>query len=126
MRIPLRLAVVAATIVAGVARIPLANEGVTTTSTALTAGTHDLLAAETAGLVEVRYIPNDARSAQVIVTNKSRKPLSLRLPAAFAGVPVLAQMMGMGMGGRGGAGFGGAGIGGGGQATGGGFGQQGM
>jgi len=85
----------------------------------------DLFAAQAAGHVEVKYIPNDSRSAQVIVTNRTRKPLTLRMPTAFAGVPVLAQLMGMG-GGGGGAGFGAGGIGGGGQATGGGFGQQGM
>lgn len=86
----------------------------------------ELFAAESEGLVAVKYIPNDSRSAQVIITNKTSKPLSLRLPAAFAGVPVLAQM-GMGMGGGGAAaGFGAGGIGGGPQATGGGLGGQGM
>jgi hypothetical protein len=86
----------------------------------------ELFAAEADGLVAVKYIPNDSRSAQVIITNRTSKPLSLRLPAAFAGVPVLAQM-GMGMGGGGAAaGFGAGGIGGGPQATGGGLGGQGM
>lgn len=67
----------------------------------------DVLAAEAAGQVEVRFIPNDSRSAQVIVANRGDLPLTLRLPAAFAGVPVAAQMMGgMGMGGQ--TGFGGA------------------
>lgn len=56
----------------------------------------DLFAAQAAGHVEVKYIPNDSRSAQVIVTNRTRKPLALRMPTAFAGVPVLAQLMGMG------------------------------
>lgn len=87
------------------------------------APTAELFAAEAEGLVAVRYIPNDSRSAQVIITNKTSKPLSLRLPEAFAGVPVLAQM---GMGGGGAAGFGAGGIGGGPQATGGGLGGQGM
>lgn len=89
----------------------------------------DLFAAETQGLVAVRYIPNDSRSAQVIVTNRTNRPVTLRLPLAFAGVPVLAQMGG-GMGGMGGggggAGFGAGGIGGGPQTTGGGMGGQGM
>ena len=86
----------------------------------------ELFAAEAKGDVAVKYIPNDSRSAQVIITNQTSKPLSLRLPAAFAGVPVLAQM-GMGMGGGGAAaGFGAGGIGGGPQATGGGLGGQGM
>ena len=68
----------------------------------------DVLEAEKAGLVTVRYIPNDSRSAQIIVTNRAKKPLSLRLPAAFAGVPVLAQMGMGGMGGMGGGMGGGA------------------
>lgn len=90
----------------------------------------DLLEAEERQLVSLRYIPNDAKSAQIIVTNRTRRPLTLRLPAAFAGIPVLAQMGGMGGGGMGGqAGFGAGGIGGGPQATGGGgggLGGQGM
>ncbi len=68
----------------------------------------DVLAAEAAGQVDVRFIPNDSRSGQVVVANRDDRPLTLRLPAAFAGVPVAAQMGmgGMGMGGQ--TGFGGA------------------
>ncbi len=90
-----------------------------------TAVVHDVLDAESAGLVTVKFIPNDSRSAQILVTNKSSKPLTLKMPAAYAGVPVLRQMGGMGgmgggMGGMGG-GMGGMGGGmGGGQAMGGG------
>jgi hypothetical protein len=85
---------------------------------------HDVLDAEAAGLVTVKFIPNDSRSAQILVTNKSNQPLTLKMPAAYAGVPVLRQMgpggMGGGMGGMGG-GMGGMGGGmGGGQAMGGG------
>lgn len=69
----------------------------------------DLLEAQAAGLVDVKFIPNDARSAQVIVTNRSDRPLTLRLPQGFAGVPVLAQFMNQQ---QGGAGFGAGGIGG--------------
>lgn len=73
----------------------------------------DVLAAEAEGLAEVKFIANDSRTAQVVVTNRGDRPLTLRLPAAFAGVPVLAQMgMGMGGGGQQGAGFGAGGIGG--------------
>ena len=68
----------------------------------------DVLEAQAQGLVSVRYIPNDSRSAQIIVTNRSRRPLTLRLPAAFAGVPVLAQG-GMGGNNNGVAGFAAAG-----------------
>ena len=62
----------------------------------------DLFEAESRQLVSLRYIPNDAKSAQIIVTNRTKRPLTLRLPAAFAGIPILAQM---GMGGMGGMGF---------------------
>ena len=73
---------------------------------------HELLQAEEAGLVAVKYIHNDSRSAQIVVTNRSDRPLTLRLPEVFAGVPVLAQMGGP-------AGFAGAGVGGAPQTTGG-------
>jgi hypothetical protein len=86
-------------------------------------GVPDLFEAEARQLVTLKYIPNDAKSAQVIITNRTRRPLTLRLPDAFAGVPVLAQLGGMGMGGGGGqGGFAAGGIGGGAQATGGGMG----
>ncbi len=78
-------------------------------ASATPAEVQDVLAAEAAGLVDVKFIPNDSRSAQVIVTNRSDRPLSLRLPAGFAGVPVLAQM---GAQGGGAGGFGAGGIGG--------------
>jgi len=90
----------------------------------------ELFEAESDGLVEVRFIPNDSRSAQVILKNTSGKPLSLKMPSAFAAVPALGQMgmggmggMGMGGGGMGGGGMGGGGMG---QGMGGGFGNQGM
>ena len=99
-----------------------------TSANASASGVPDLFEAEEQQLVSLRYIPNNAKSAQIIVTNRTRRPLTLRLPASFAGVPVLAQMGGMGgMGGGGQAGFGAGGIGGGAQATGGGgLGGQGM
>lgn len=77
-----------------------------TTSAATEA--RDVLAAEAEGLAEVKFVANDSRSAQVVVTNRGDRPLTLRLPAAFAGVPLLAQMGG---GGQQGAGFGAGGIG---------------
>jgi hypothetical protein len=93
-------------------------------------GVPDLFEAEAQQLVSLRYIPNNAKSAQIIVTNRTRRPLTLRLPDAFAGVPVLAQMGGMGgMGGGNQGGFAAGGIGGGPQTTAGGaggLGGQGM
>jgi hypothetical protein len=85
----------------------------------------DVLEAERAGLVAVKYVPNDSRSAQIVVSNRSGRPLTLRLPAAFAGVPVLAQV-GMGGGGGNQAGFGAGGIGAAPQSTGGGVANAGM
>ena len=89
-----------------------------------------LFEAMDAGQVDVKFIPHDASKANVLVKNLTDKPLEIRLPSAFAGVPVLGQMgmggmggMGGGMGGMGGGGMGG---GGGGQAMGGGMGGGGM
>lgn len=103
-------------------------------ATASASAVSDLFDAEERQQVSIKYIPNNSKSAQIIVTNRTRSPQTLRLPATFAGVPVLAQMGmgggmgGGGMGGGGQAGFAGAGIGGGAQAMGGGggFGGQGM
>ena len=90
-----------------------------------------LFEAMDAGHVDVKFIPHDASKANLLVKNLTDKPLEIRLPSAFAGVPVLGQM-GMGMGGMGGGmggmgGMGGGGMGGGGgQAMGGGMGGGGM
>jgi hypothetical protein len=105
-----------------------AADSASVTSASAPSGVPDLFEAEERQLVSVKYIPNDAKSAQIIVTNRTRRPLTLRLPVAFAGVPVLAQMGGMGgMGGGNQGGFAAGGIGGGPQTTGGGgMGGQGM
>ncbi|MFM9196535.1 MAG: hypothetical protein ACKOWG_12490, partial [Planctomycetia bacterium] len=82
----------------------LAAESASGSASASAPAVPDLFEAESRQLVSLRYIPNDAKSAQIIVTNRTRRPLTLRLPAAFAGIPILAQM---GMGGMGGMGGGG-------------------
>lgn len=90
--------------------------------------TVEMFAAIEAGEIEVLLVPKDAKQATVVITNKSKKPLSIKLPEAFAGVPVLAQFGGGGGFGGQGGGFGGqgGGFGGGGggmnQSVGGGFG----
>jgi hypothetical protein len=71
------------------------------------------------GDAEATFIAKSDEEARLLITNKTPKPLNLQLPAAFAGVPALAQFGGGG--GRGGGGRGGGG-GGGQQSTGGGFG----
>jgi len=46
------------------------------------------------GQIEVKLIPRDSKLAQVLIENKTDKPLNVKLPEAFAGVPVLAQIGG--------------------------------
>ncbi|WP_254510621.1 hypothetical protein [Anatilimnocola floriformis] len=90
----------------------------------------ELFAAAKNGDIEVKMIVKDATAGQVIITNKTKKPLTIQLPEVFAGVPVLAQIGGGGFGGGGnqggnqnqnqGIGGGGGGFGGGGGGFGGG------
>jgi hypothetical protein len=87
----------------------------------------ELFAAMEAGDIDVKLIPKDSTTGTVMITNKTKKPLAIKLPDAFAGVPVAAQFGGgggFGGGGIGGGGIGGGGLGGGGgnQGVGGGFG----
>ncbi len=61
----------------------------------------ELFAAIKAGDIEVKLGPKDSTTGIAMITNKTKKPLSIQLPAAFAGVPVLGQI---GLGGGGGLG----------------------
>jgi hypothetical protein len=83
----------------------------------------ELFAAMKSGEIEVKLIAKDSTTGNVLIRNKTGQPLSIKLPEAFAGVPVAAQFGGGGLGG-GGGGLGGGGLGGGGgnQGIGGGFG----
>lgn len=96
----------------------------------------EMFAAIGSGAIEVKMIPQDSKGGNLIIKNKSDKPLSIKMPEAFAGVPVAAQFGGggggggqfggggggqQGIGGGGGGGFGGAGGGGGMGGGGGGF-----
>ncbi|SMP53409.1 hypothetical protein SAMN06265222_104108 [Neorhodopirellula lusitana] len=83
------------------------------------------------GQIEAQFIPQNAAKANLVVKNLTDKPLRIQMPDAFAGVPVMGQFggggmggMGGGMGGMGGGGMGG-GMGGGGQSMGGGGGMGG-
>ena len=89
------------------------------------ARTVEMFAAIENGDISVKLIPKDSTQCRVLIENKTDKPLNVKLPSAFAGVPVLAQIGGMGgMGGRrGGSGRGG--MGGGNQGMGGGMGGMG-
>ena len=46
--------------------------------------------------LDVQFIPKDAAQANLIIRNKTDKPLSIKLPEAFAAVHVLAQFGGGG------------------------------
>src|SRR5690606_17781624 len=63
------------------------------------AETVEMFAAIEAGDIEIKFIPKNANQATFVLINKTKRPLSVKMPAAFAGVPVLAQF---GMGGMGG------------------------
>ena len=69
----------------------------------------EMFSAMESGEIEVTFIPKDATEATVLFRNKTGKPVAIKLPDAFAGVPVLAQF---GMGGCGGMGGMGMGMGG--------------
>lgn len=79
-----------------------------------------------AGSISARLVLKNSREGSVLVENKTDKPITVKLPAAFVGVQVLKQAgAGMGApggGGMGGGGMGGGGGGGGGQSSGGGAG----
>ena len=89
------------------------------TKTAAVAEPVDLFQAVDDKQVDVKFIAKNDHEARILIKNNTKQPVALKLPAAFAGVP-LAQFGGGG-GGRGGGGFGGGGRGGG---TSGGGGQQ--
>lgn len=81
----------------------------------------DLFDAMDHGEIEVIFRAKDAANANLIIENKSDKPLAIKIPAAFSAVPAMRQ--GFGGGGQQGGGFGGGGQQGGGL---GGGGQQGL
>jgi hypothetical protein len=51
----------------------------------------ELFDAVDAGRIETRIIPRDSTTCRLMLTNKTDQPLTVRLPAVFAAVPVLAQ-----------------------------------
>ncbi len=69
--------------------------------------TVEMFAAIDAKEIEVTLIPKDDTESRILIKNNTKKPLNVKLPEAFAGRPVLAQIGGIGGGGRGGAGGGG-------------------
>jgi hypothetical protein len=58
--------------------------------------TVEMFAAMEKGDIKVRLIPKDSTLCNVLIENKTDKPLNVKLPKSFAGVPVLAQLGGGG------------------------------
>lgn len=93
------------------------------------AETVEMFAAIKSGEIEVKVFAKDSTGGNVLIKNKTNKPLTIKLPEAFAGAPVAAQFgggggnnnnnnnnnnnqnqgFGGGFGGGGGGGFGGGG-----------------
>ena len=69
------------------------------------------------GQLEVKMVHKDVAQGKVFITNKTDKPVNIKLPDAFVGVHVLAQGMGGMGGGMGGMGGGGAQMSGGGMGV---------
>jgi len=78
-------------VVLGVANGALASSP---TQTPASTQAVEMFQAIRAGQIEVKFIPKDAREASVLIKNKTDKPLTVKLPEAFAAVPVLAQLNG--------------------------------
>lgn len=56
----------------------------------------DISSAEKEGLVSVRFVASNEQRARFVIRNQTDKPLKIKLPTAFAAVPVLAQINGAG------------------------------
>jgi len=108
-----------------VSAAPLAARAVGQATAASSAadGPIGLFEGRAAGQLELKLIAHDETTGTVIVTNKTANPLTIKLPNAFAAVPVLAQF---GPAGRGAGAGRNAALGGGNQALGGGFGGPGL
>jgi hypothetical protein len=51
----------------------------------------DLFAGMESGDLQVKFIPKNDRDASLVITNETKQPLSVKLPDAFVGAPILAQ-----------------------------------
>jgi hypothetical protein len=58
------------------------------------AETVEMFAAIEKGDIAVKLIPKDSTESRVFIENKTDRPLNVKLPEAFAGVPALAQNQG--------------------------------
>jgi hypothetical protein len=61
-----------------------------------TAQSVEMFAAIQSGDITVKLIPKDSTKSRIIIENKTDKPLSVKLPDAFVGVPTVAAQNGIG------------------------------
>jgi hypothetical protein len=66
----------------------------------------DLFDAMKRGDIDVKYVAKNSREGQLLVKNNTDQPLNVKLPDAFAAVPVLAQGVQAAAGNRGGSSYG--------------------
>lgn len=64
----------------------------------------DFFGAMDTGEIKAKLIVMNDHEARLIITNNTKQPLNLKMPEAFAGVPIAAQFGGAGGGARGGGG----------------------
>jgi hypothetical protein len=74
-----------------VVAVVLVPQVVLAAKTSSSANTVDLFAAIDKGQIDVKVIPKDSSQLRVMIENKTDKPLAVKLPDAFAAVPILAQ-----------------------------------
>jgi hypothetical protein len=75
------------------AAAPAGAASATDGSASATAGV-DFFAAIQDGDLDVKFIARNSRKAQVVIKNTTDQPLTVKLPEAFAAIPVLAQQAG--------------------------------
>ncbi len=73
----------------------------------------EMFNAMSTGDIDVIIKAKNAAQSNLVVVNKSDRPLAIEMPAAFSAVPAMRQLGGIGGGGIGGGGIGGGGLGGG-------------
>jgi hypothetical protein len=66
----------------------------------------DLFDAMKKGDIDVKYVAKNSREGQLLVKNNTDQPLTVKLPEAFAALPVLAQGVQAAAGNRGGSSYG--------------------
>ncbi len=78
---------------------PKANKNLSADKPAVAKKSVDLFDGMKSGDLDVKFVAKNSRDGQLLVKNNTDQPLTVKLPDAFAAVPVLAQAAGGGAGG---------------------------